>query len=146
MAPFYGPSLVGVVRQLARGAKMVPVGRGLPAAEITRDGDGYVITTLGGGVGFGVVPDHDPIVRTGEQRVEELGELVRCWKDNFGPGFEPGEELEVRFTSDAHAALRTLDIPMSESLAIAKAGRYKVTSFKALVVLATAGVRMNCVP
>jgi hypothetical protein len=154
MAPYYGPSIVGLLRQLAAGATSVSLGRGVPALEVARDGTAYSIVALGGGAGFGVTPDHDPIIRTGEpERVADLNELVTAlakrWQPGYGPGFEPGEHLELRFASGpedvkkVQQALRMLGLGIAECHAIAKSGRYVATSFEVLVTIASSDIQIT---
>ena|SRR5664279_961248 len=156
MAPYYGPSIVGLLRQLAAGATSVSLGRGVPELEVSRDGTGFTIVALGGGAGFGVTPDHDPIVRVGEpERVADLNELVttlaKRWQPGYGPGFDPGEQLELRFATGPEdvkkvlPALRRLGLGMTECHAIAKSGCYVTTSVDVLAQIASSGVRVTYV-
>lgn len=111
MAPYGGPSLLEVVKLLAKGQLPYALGSGLPQATFQHGPDGVLeLRGLSGGEGFGVQADlvnpfvdAGPLVRGTWQQV--VAWLCEHW--DYGPpwGHASKERLKVRFADKELTAL-----------------------------------------
>ena len=168
MSPFLGPSLVGVVRALAAGEKTLRVGHGVPALELTHQGDGagaviYDVRELWVDPRLGVASEPiGPLLRAeSSQRVSTVGELVvvlaaRWDASRFGSAFAPGERLTLLFDCPVESSKRlqialrsALEVGLAAAGELARGGRLACTDPQTLTrvahALATCGVRIHSV-
>jgi hypothetical protein len=112
VAPYVGPSLVGVAELLARGGRDdVYLGVGAPAARLERPSGRYVLHALSGGEGCGVAPGMmSPLVDRGVLAETATWEamvvwLSEHWDRRFGEAFRERECLRLRFTGAPDAGI-----------------------------------------
>ena len=155
MAPYGGPSLIEIVKQLKKGKLPYAVGFGLPRAQFVRGGDGVLeLRGLSGGEGFGVQPDLvNPFVDAGVLARGSWQEVVAwlCEHWDFGDAWgQTKERLHVRFSGDsraiANALHRELQLGLAEAQTVAAQGITVVSLEKASAVCRaarTAGTQLD---